>query len=163
MRRVMRSTVPMCLSPTEMMSPTPNWFSTSRKKPPITSLMRLWAPKPKAAPMMPRPATRGPTLTLNSCRVSMMKKAITATRAMFSSTEPRVLARRMASGLPSLSAAPRDRFTALPTSRMPQRIRAQVTITRNSRCSFAHPFWSSQTVNASSRFNTPRTIRASGN
>ncbi len=40
-------------------SPTANWFSTRMKKPEMTSLTRLWAPKETARPRMPAPARIG--------------------------------------------------------------------------------------------------------
>src|SRR5918997_919397 len=67
-RRVMASTVPV-VSPASMMSPTPNWSSTSMKMPARKSLTRLWAPKPIATPAMPAPAMRGPRFTPSSARI----------------------------------------------------------------------------------------------
>ncbi len=92
---------------------------------------------------MPTPATRGPTLTLNSCRVSRMKKEITSTRAKLPMTAPRVLARRWASGLCSPMPVAMDRATALDTRRSAQRMIRQVAMTTSMRCSFCQPVWSS--------------------
>ena len=59
-RRLTASTVPLA-SPTSTTSPTPYWSSKIMKMPDRKSLTRLWAPKPRATPMMPAPAISGAT------------------------------------------------------------------------------------------------------
>ena len=76
-----------------------------------------------------------------------MKNETTATRAKFSSTDPRVLARRRASGLPSSRAAPSERCTAFETRRMAQRNTTQVIPITMNLWTVCHPDCSNQAVN----------------
>ena len=91
-RNVMASTVPVA-GPASMMSPTPNWSSTSMKMPARKSFTRLWAPKPMATPAMPAPAMSGPRFTPSSPRMMVTAIVQMTALAMPRNTVPSVRAR----------------------------------------------------------------------
>ena len=121
-RRLTSSTVPVT-APTVMRSPTPYWSSARMKKPDTKSFTRLWAPKARARPTMPAPASRGPRLRPTSPAMSRMATVQMATRRVLAATLPRVVARCSARADFSASGPARpSRVTDREARRLPIRL-----------------------------------------
>jgi hypothetical protein len=71
-----------------MTSPTPYWSSTTTKMPARKSLIRFWAPKPRATPAIPAEARIGPSDTPISPRIITIAVVKTMTDTPLLRTEP---------------------------------------------------------------------------